>query len=68
VEVLEINHDISARENLDGANATFEPLLEAAPDGVVVVRQNGAIVQVNSQTERLFGCSREDLTGKPSRC
>jgi len=65
IEILEINHDITARKNLERVNATFRQLLEAAPDGIVVVNQAGAMVQVNSQTERLFDYSREALTGQP---
>ncbi len=38
-------------------------LIEAAPDGIVVVDHQGRIVHVNSQTERLFGYSREELNG-----
>ena len=64
-EVLEINHDISARKNLERVNDTFRQLLEAAPDGIVVVSREGAMVQVNSQTERLFGYSRQELVGEP---
>lgn len=43
----------------------FRALLEAAPDAMVIVDQSGEIVLVNSQTEKLFGFSREELLSKP---
>ena len=43
----------------------FRALLEAAPDAVLIVDANGAIVLVNGQTEKVFGYSREELLGKP---
>jgi protein-histidine pros-kinase len=48
-----------------GARDQFRALLEAAPDAMVIVDQSGRIVLVNSQTENLFGFSREELLGKP---
>jgi len=46
------------------ASDQFRALLEAAPDAMVIVDQSGQIVLVNSQTEKLFGFSRDELLGK----
>ena len=42
----------------------FYGFLEAAPDAVVIIDESGVIVQVNSQTEKLFGYRREELLGR----
>jgi PAS domain S-box-containing protein len=39
-------------------------LLEAAPNGFVLVDENGTIKLVNASAEKLFGYSREELAGK----
>jgi PAS domain S-box-containing protein len=39
-------------------------ILEAIPDAVAAVNQQGVIIQVNSQTEGLFGYTRDELIGQ----
>jgi PAS domain S-box-containing protein len=48
-------------EVLQKAEQRFRSLLEAAPDAMVVCREDGSIVMVNSQTEILFNCQRDKL-------
>src|SRR5664280_3457770 len=43
----------------------FESLLEAVPDALVGMNQNGVIRFVNHQTESLFGFDRDALIGQP---
>jgi PAS domain S-box-containing protein len=43
----------------------LQGFLEAAPDAVVIANQEGRIVQINGQTERLFGYGRDELLGQP---
>jgi len=43
----------------------FEHLLEAVPDALVGMDQEGVIRFVNRQTESLFGYDRDELIGQP---
>lgn len=73
----ETSRDPSKRPSLDGHVArtssvaqswkeeTLRALLAALPDALVVINQQGAIVLVNEQTERLFGYQRDELLGRP---
>lgn len=49
----------------ESARPEVRDLLESAPDGMVIVNAEGKIVVVNSQTEILFGYSRQELNGQP---
>lgn len=43
--------------------AEFRAVFEAAPDGCLIVTQEGAIVAVNDEAQRLFGYDRSELLG-----
>jgi PAS domain S-box-containing protein len=53
--------DITKRRE---SEARYRGLLEAAPDAMVVVNQDGAIVLLNTQAEKQFGYSRDELVGQ----
>jgi PAS domain S-box-containing protein len=43
----------------------FRELLEAAPDAIIEIDENGVIVLLNRVTEQMFGYPRQDLLGQP---
>lgn len=59
--VTSIIRDVSLRKQ---AEAKFRGLLESAPDGIVVVDGEGRMVIVNTQVERIFGYTKEELIGQ----
>ncbi len=60
--VMSAVRDITDRKK---AEQKFRGLLESAPDAMVIAGRDGRIALVNSQLERLFGYSREQLLGHP---
>ena len=47
------------------ADATFQALLQSAPDATVIVNGDGVITLVNDQLESLFGYAKSELVGQP---
>jgi PAS domain S-box-containing protein len=56
----EVCRDLSEHKS---SKARFRGLLEAAPDGMVVVNEAGEIVLLNAQAEKQFGYRRDELLG-----
>jgi PAS domain S-box-containing protein len=50
---------------LSEREVVYRALIDAAPDGIVIVNQEGRIVLVNAQTEKLFGYTRTELLNQP---
>ncbi len=60
----EAEHQITLRELAARSEERYGQLLDAAPDAMVVVGDDGKIILVNAQTERLFGYARSELVGQ----
>lgn len=49
--------------SVDRRDAFFRHLLDAAPDAMIIVDQQGRIAIINAQTEEIFGYARNELLG-----
>lgn len=56
-----VNIDITERKQ---AEERFRLVVEAAPNGIIMVDQAGTIVLANAQMESLFGYSKQELIGQ----
>jgi PAS domain S-box-containing protein len=64
-EVTHIIHHVEDVTAEQRSETRFAQLLNAAPDAMVVVGEDGKIALVNLQTEKVFGYTREELIGQP---
>ena len=56
-----VTRDLTDRQK---AEERFRLIIEAAPNAIVMANDEGIIVLVNSQTEQLFGYTRDELIGQ----
>ena len=64
-ELTQANDDL--RSEVDRRNRSernFRGLIDAAPDGILVIDNEGRILKVNDEAERMFGYSRDQLVGR----
>jgi two-component system sensor histidine kinase/response regulator len=54
-----------AEQQLRQSEEQFRTLLECAPEAIVIADQQGVLVLVNTQAEKLFGYPRVELIGQP---
>lgn len=47
------------------AQEQFQVAVESAPNGILIIDQDGSISLVNAQIEQLFGFVRDELMGRP---
>lgn len=57
-----VSMDVTAQKDVDDL---FRLATESSLSGVLLVNDQGNIILVNSQVEKLFGYQREELLGKP---
>jgi PAS domain S-box-containing protein len=62
---MECTMSYFALREKEESDARYRGLLEAAPDAMVVVNQNGEIVLLNVESEKQFGYNRYELVGQP---
>src|ERR1700720_1510364 len=62
--IRDVTEHKNAEKHLAQMEARYRGLLEAAPDGMVVVNQRGEIVLLNARAEKQFRYWRDELLGQ----
>ncbi|MEW6734200.1 MAG: PAS domain S-box protein [Acidobacteriota bacterium] len=62
--IVELNEAKAKITALRSSEAKFLGLFESAPDAIIILDHKGRISLVNSQVEKMFGYSRDELLGQ----
>lgn len=62
---VEPSHPETMAQALAKSEERFRQVVESYPSGVVMIDQEGLIVLVNSQAEKMFGYARIEMLGQP---
>src|SRR5262249_24053864 len=65
IEALLIAGLLVQRSSRMQAERRFRQMVEAAPNGMIMVGEDGKIVLANAQMEKLFGYAMEEMLGQP---
>jgi PAS domain S-box-containing protein len=65
IQALLISGLLVQRVNRRRAERRFRQVVEAAPNGMVMVGRDGTIVLANAQMEMIFGYRKEEMLGQP---
>jgi len=64
-ELANANDSLRAEiERRSRSERNFRGLIDAAPDGIVVINHDGRMVTVNAEAERMFGYPRDEMLGR----
>jgi len=63
--IVDLSQRKHLEESLRQSEERLRSVVESAPNAMIMVGEDGAIVLVNSQAEALFGWPREQLLGQP---
>jgi PAS domain S-box-containing protein len=63
INLITFIHVENSMETIKKVDERFRGFLESLPDAIVIVNSDGIIQIVNSQTEQLFGYSKDEIIG-----
>lgn len=60
----DMTNELTSKKVAEEFTLLFDSLFENVPDGVVIVRKDGTVVNCNSQFNVMFGYSKSEVVGK----